>query len=291
MNELVAGQRYHGLRKLSLENGVSEGSNEDGAEARDYLAEYLGWRLMQRAGVLSSRAAFARVHVNGELLGVYINVEQVDKRFLESRLGDDSGWLYKKSGGAGDGLKTHESDGLENPYDDYFCFWRSGGGACAVPPAETLAAELPQRLDIEGFLRMGAVSALIANTDALLFKDNNYYYYDSYQRRAYIPWDLDTTMKTNYDVFAGGVPSGNDMYTAVLLGNWEGDYDAVLTGLLADELSLNTILGEITGAQATAGDAFAGDPYVSGTMADAAESLTSYWTARHAAVSAQAAAH
>src|SRR5690606_38208931 len=126
INQLVPGQTYHGLRKLSMENGVSEGTSEDGAPVSTHVIEHLGWRLMQRAGVVASRAVFARVHVNGDLLGVYVNVEQVDKRFLRSRLGDDDGWLYKKSGSAGDGLKTHENDGLEDPYVAYFCFWLNG---------------------------------------------------------------------------------------------------------------------------------------------------------------------
>jgi hypothetical protein len=291
VNEIVDGQSYYGLRKLSLENGVSEGTTEDGAEVKDHLAEYLGWRLMQRAAVISSRAAFARIHVNGELLGVYANVEQVDKRFLESRLGDDSGWLYKKSGSEGDGLKTHENDGLVDPYDAYFCFWASGGNDCAVPPEETLTAELPQKLDIDQMLRMGAVNALISNSDAPLIKDNNYYYYDWSQGRVYMPWDLDTTMKEHLDVFATGDIGNGASFADVLFTSWEDDYDTVLTMLLENELSLDTILGEIARAETVAADAFASDPFVSGTMSDAAAALTSYWTTRHAEVTAQVAAH
>jgi spore coat protein H len=173
-NELVPGQAFYGLRKFSLENGVSEGSSEDDTPTSDYLAEYLSWRMMVRSGMVTGRAVFARVFVNDELVGVYVNVEQVDKRFLRHRLGDDTGWLYKKSGGAGDGLKTHENDGLINPYEEYFCFWRSGN-ACPVPSAQDLAQDLPSRLNIDQILRYGAVNAIIANADSLLFKDNNYY--------------------------------------------------------------------------------------------------------------------
>lgn len=291
INQLVPGQTYHGLRKLSMENGVSEGTSEDGAPVSTHVIEYLGWRLMQRAGVVASRAVFARVHVNGDLLGVYVNVEQVDKRFLRSRLGDDDGWLYKKSGSAGDGLKTHENDGLEDPYVAYFCFWLNGRDACDAPSAEVLAEELPEKLDIEGFLRMGAVNALIANTDAPLFKDNNYYYYDWYQGRVYLPWDLDTTMRADYDVFTGDFGGANPIYAEVLFTNWEDDYAGILTELLEGELTLEAILGEIARAGAVAGDAFASDPHVSGTMAEAAASLESYWTARHAAVTEQVSAH
>lgn len=37
---------------------------------------------MVRSGAISGRASLARLYVNGELVGVYVNVEQVDKRFL-----------------------------------------------------------------------------------------------------------------------------------------------------------------------------------------------------------------
>lgn len=141
--------------------------------------------MMRLSGAISSRPAFVSLRVNDESLGVYVNVEQVDKRFLEERLGDDSGWLYKKSGGVNDGLETNELGTMDNPYDDYFCFWGSGN-TCALPSSEELASELPVHLDIPQ-LRFGAVNAIIANTDGPLFKDNNYHYYDCASGpRAYI---------------------------------------------------------------------------------------------------------
>lgn len=284
-------QTFYGLKKLSLENGVSEGTTTDNGEASSYLSEYLGWRLMVLSGLVTSRAVFARVHVNGELLGVYVNVEQVDKRFLLHRLRDNSGWLYKKSGSTGDGLKTHETDGLADPYADYFCFWESGGGACAVPPADALAQELPAHLDMEQMLTLGAVNALIANTDAIIFKDNNYYFYDWSGGRLYLPWDLDTAMKEHFDVFAGGGGGMTDKFTAVLFSHWEDDYDAILTDLLANALSLDAIDAEIARAETVAAGAFASDPYMNGTMDSATSEMRIFWAERHAEVQAQVDAH
>ena len=57
INEFVPGQSFFGLRKLSLENGVSSGTNSDSGDVRGLLAEYLGWRLMVRSGAVSGRAA------------------------------------------------------------------------------------------------------------------------------------------------------------------------------------------------------------------------------------------
>lgn len=286
INLYVAGQSWYGLKKLSLENGISEGSTT--GSARDLVAEYLGWRLMSRSGALSGRAAFVRLTVNGEPLGVYVHVEEVDKRFLRDRLGDDGGWLYKKSGSPNDGYKTNET--LANPFEAYFCFWAQN--ACAAPSAAELATTLPQHLAIDQLLRVGAVNALIANTDSPLLKDNNYLFYDwAGGPRSYFPWDLDTTMNRDYDVFTGTVAGGVTMYTDVLYTNWEDDYDAILTGLLSGPLTLAAIHSELDRALAVAGAALDADPNAGGGAAGAVTTLRDWWSTRHAAVTAQVDAH
>ena len=288
INAIVPGQEWYGLKKLSLENGVSSGDNTDGADVGAYLAEYLSWRMMVLSGAVTSRAAFVQVEINGEPLGVYVDVEQPDKRFLEARLGDDSGWLYKKSGGVDDGLKTNELSSEQNPYEEYFCFWASGKG-CAIPSASELLAELPERLDIPQFLRVGAVNAFIANGDGPLFKDNNYYYYDyASGPRVYLPWDLDTTMNDDPGVYMGGGGGGGTSdFDAVLFMHWRDDYTAIVQELLDEKLTRDVIDDELDRAVRVAGEALDDDSYVSGSTADAAESLDAYWTQRLADIQAE----
>ncbi|MBI4606321.1 MAG: CotH kinase family protein [Planctomycetes bacterium] len=282
-NRFVEGQEYHGLHKLSLENGISEGDSE--ASIRDLLAEQISWRIMTLSGAHAGRAALVRLHVNGELLGVYVNVEQVDKVFLRKRLGDDTGWLFKKSGGD-DGWRTRE--GEEDPYEAFFCFWEQGARSCAVPGAGELQDSLPERLHIDRLLRMGGVNMLIGNADGPLAKDNNYYFYDrDGGPRVYLPWDLDTVMKERPDVFSIAAK-----YAEVLFVHWEDDYDRVLTELVEGPLSLEAIHAEIDRALRVAGSALDGDPHLEGDRAAAASSeLKSWWTARHAEVVGQVAAH
>jgi hypothetical protein len=284
LNEYMPGGTFYSLKKLSLENGISEGSSD--AEMRDVVSEYLAWRIMNLSGTHSSRAAFARVFVNGELIGVYVNVEQVDKRFLLSRIGDDSGWLYKKSGSPDDGYKTNET--VANPYEEDVCFWDNN--PCAAPPAAELETYLPAELDIEQMLRFGGVNALIANSDSPLVKDNNFYFYDwAGGGRVYFPWDLDTTMKDSPPIFGG---PGATLYTDVLFTHWEDDYDALLTGLLAGPLALAKIQAELDRVLAVAGSALDADPAIGGdTAADAVSTLDDYWSARHAQVAAELEAH
>ncbi|HEY0133320.1 MAG TPA: CotH kinase family protein, partial [Nannocystis sp.] len=265
-NKFVMGQRWQDLRKLSLENGVSSGDPDDDAEVRDLVGEYLGWRVMQRAGVIASRAAFSNLYVNQELIGVYVDVEQVDTRFLKDRFGDNDGWLVKKSGGDGDGPQTHEDDGMADPFAAYFCFWGKGGQACDPPADDVLLAELPGKLDIVQFLRFGAANAYIANTDGPLFKDNNWYYYDwSGGGRAYMPTDLDTTMKSFTNVLT---PDGH-AFDTVLFTHWMPDYEAILTEIVEVQAPASVMLEELDRVLMVAGPALDGDPWANGTTAAA----------------------
>jgi hypothetical protein len=291
VNYYVSGQTFFGLRKMDWENGVGssvDGCGDDGSSSEALLSEYLGWRMHVKSGAMSSRAAFVDVTVNGEPLGAFLSVEAVDKPFVKSRTGDASGWIWKFSGSPGDGQQTNE--GVDDPYDDYFCFFAKNG--CATPPAGELAAELPGKLDIRQLLTVGAVNAAIANHDAIMLKLNNYIYYDyATGPRLYFPWDLDTTMSESYDVFTGTVPGGTTVFTDALFSNWEDDYDQILSGLLAGPFTPDQIAAEIDRAVEVAGAALEADPYVGGDAAAAGASLKSWWADRHAEVSAQVAAH
>jgi spore coat protein CotH len=284
INHYVDGQTFFGLKKLSLENGISEGDASSSIEA--LASEYLAWRLMDLSGAHASRAAFIRLQVNEDDLGVYVSVEQVDTSFLRTRLGDDGGWLYKKSGGE-DGYQTNE--GVPNPFEERFCFWANGARACGVPSAAELAATLPGYLDIDQMLRMGGVSAFISNTDGPLVKDNNYHFYDfEGGRRVYIPWDLDTVMRDSLNVFTRMA----EKYSDVLFTHWEDDYDLILTELIAGPLRLEAVHAEIEKAFSVAGADLEADPYLSGDSAPATRSrLRDWWSARHAAVTLQVNSH
>lgn len=285
INWAVAGQYWHGLRKLSLENGISEGTGT--GDVRDVLAEYLAWRVMNLSGAMSSRAAFVQLKVNGATIGAYTNVEVVDGRFLRSRLGDDSGWLFKRSGSPEDGYKTNET--MPNPYEADFCFF-SKSATCPFPA--DLETWLPAHLDLPQMIRLGGANALMANTDAPLSKDNNLYFYDGVGGRVYFPWDLDTTMRDAAMVFfRPAVSGGVSFYWDALYAFWEDDYDAEWTALLAGPLSSAAIEAEVDRAVVVGAATLDADPTLAGSTAAAAGEIRDWWIARHAAVSAEVAAH
>ncbi len=132
-----------------------------------------------------------------------------------------------------------------------------------------------------------AVAGMLAAGAALGSTTTNHLFYDGSGPRRYFPWDLDTTMKGDYDVFDGTVAGGTGRYVDVLFSQWEGAYATLLRDLLAGPLSLAAIHAELDRAGTVAGAALDGDAYAGGGSAGAIAELAEWWSARHPAVSAQ----
>ena len=82
-NEIVPGTRWHGLRKISLENG----------DDKDVATEGIAWQIEKLAADAAGTAvdftpglaSWVTLTVNGTDYGIYINVEQRDKSYLQNR--------------------------------------------------------------------------------------------------------------------------------------------------------------------------------------------------------------
>ncbi len=85
LNEFAPGGRLRGLRKINLEYG----------DDTMLVAERLNWELLADFGLNVSRANYARVFVNGDYVGVFTNVERVDRSFAQLHWGENDGQLFK----------------------------------------------------------------------------------------------------------------------------------------------------------------------------------------------------
>ena len=226
INEYVTGQEWHGVKKLSLENGDDE----------NVLTEGFAWAIHQLAYSPSGYstdpgfANWARVKINGTPIGLYLNVEQRDKQYLKNRglWTSNQTWLYKLGDIYSDELKHGSSGG--SPTHAFLCYdpFQSPNRGCSTPDLATFEADLLQRVDMQQMLTMGAVNAFLAHGDSLFSKGKNIYFVDFLigKRRAYLPWDLDSVLnQTQFDIFNPGahyadhvlaVPSFRDAYKQIM---------------------------------------------------------------------------
>lgn len=80
-NKFVKGQKFEGLKKMTLNNMLEDFS---------LIHETLAYEAFRAAEVPSSRTGYADVRVNGEDFGVYLNIETLDDVALERWFGPNS---------------------------------------------------------------------------------------------------------------------------------------------------------------------------------------------------------
>jgi CotH kinase protein len=168
LNEYVSGQTWRGLTKLSLENGGD----------KDPISEGFAWNLHEMAtgdgfyptGYHPGQAAWVRLVVNGQYIGLYTSVEERDSQFLRNRglprgttsMGERRSWLYEiDDRGAGsfeleDGSLPHGPTWTKLCYAP-FTVGNKKNPPCATPNDATLAIELPELIDMSVMLTQAAV--------------------------------------------------------------------------------------------------------------------------------------
>ncbi len=182
-------QVYAGEERLTLNNAISDPS---------YVKQCLGYDVFAEAGIPSPRCNFAKVTVNEEYLGVYVNVESIKKRFLRRHFDDDEGHLYE--GALSDfrpgwvdtfQVKTNKDtpnrsdlEALTQELED---------------PAVDVVDRISPLVDIDAFMRFWATEYLLMHVDGYARNTNNFYIYNdpATEQFQFIPWGIDAIMAPN----------------------------------------------------------------------------------------------
>ena len=181
-NKFKVGQNYDGLKKLNFSNCFKDPT---------FMREKLFFDLCRAHGVPAPRANYANVKYNGEDWGFYTLIEQIDDQFLDWRIGNDSGNLFKAgsnfSGGDGEAnlvylgldqslyessyeLKSNEETNDWYDLIDFIYFLNSSSDA-------EFELGLPSRLNLGPFLSSVAFNNLFSNLDTYTLSARNYYLY------------------------------------------------------------------------------------------------------------------
>jgi CotH kinase protein/Ricin-type beta-trefoil lectin domain len=189
------GQRPLGLEHLTLNNMVQDPT---------MLHEALGYQVYAAAGVPVPEAGYARLTVNGQDYGLYLNVETIDLPFLKRRFGNSNGILYEGEYGVdlrtGDEAKFQLDAGPDPGRAQLTSFIRA-----VEAPGDGVFYGASAQVDTPSFLGMMAVQALIADWDNY-YKANNYriYWNPSVQRWFFIPTGIDQTFVDDSTSVFGG---------------------------------------------------------------------------------------
>lgn len=231
INDLVQGQTWHDLKKLSLENGDDENVVSEGVAWAMHALAFAPEGYPYQPGF----ANWATLSVNGTYIGLYLNVEQRDKRFLKNRQVWTAGetWLYKLGDIYSDEIKAGNG---ESPDHAFFCYdpFQRPRGNCQTPGLPDLQLDLETRIDMQGMLTMGAINAFLGHGDSLFSKGKNIYFADFLggNKRMYLPWDLDSVLsQSQHNIFNPGdhysdiilaVPAFRDQFKQILLDLLDG---------------------------------------------------------------------
>lgn len=184
-NRFVAGQELNSQDRLTLNNAVQDPS---------FVKQCLSFSIFAAAGIPAPRCNFAQVSVNGEALGIYVNVEDADESFIARHFADATGKLFEAEisdfwpgwTGTWDPDSAAAEAGNEEIIDLANVLYQT--------PYPELLAAVESRVDIEQFITYWAVEAVVGHMDGYFYNMNNMFFYidpdDGLMR--FMPWDMDT---------------------------------------------------------------------------------------------------
>lgn len=158
-----------GVNTLTLNN-----SRQDPSLIRQCLA----YRLFARAGIDSPRCNYARIRVNGQDLGAYVNVENMDAQAMGRIYGLPLGTLYK--------IEVDEFK--DSHLDRWTAHFEGFADDASNEPVKAIIAAIKNDktddlsglgalVDFDNYIRYWAMEMLLIHSDGMIRHNNNTYVY------------------------------------------------------------------------------------------------------------------
>ena len=173
---------FAGVDTLTLNNNKQDGSR---------VHQLVGYQFFRAAGLPASHCNLALVSVNGKSLGVYSNVESLDKHHFRRAFKSAKGTLYE---GTVCDFHVHSLVRFERKFGPKKAIAFIKNASIALDSDDrSILGKLGRHLDLDRFYRYWATEVLIGHWDGYVSNKNNYFvYFDSKSERLhFLPWGLD----------------------------------------------------------------------------------------------------
>jgi hypothetical protein len=204
IDEFVTDKEYKGVRKLNL-----IGNHNDPT----YIREKLFYHCWNKLGFEPRRVSFVNVYINDAIYGLYSNVEEIDKQWLNRVYGSDTGNLYKATWGAdlkylGDNANDYKNLGGSNRVYDLQTNEAADDYTPLVKLIKTINSandagyldRLDSIIDYKKYLKILALDVCTGNWDNYAYNKNNFVlWYDSNRAKfEFITFDTDNTFGVDW---------------------------------------------------------------------------------------------
>ena len=173
---------FAGVDTLTLNNNKQDGSR---------VHQLVGYQFFRAAGLPASHCNLALVSVNGKSLGVYSNVESLDKHYFRRAFKSAKGTLYE---GTVCDFHVHSLVRFERKFGSKKAITFIKNASIALDSDDrSILGKLGRYLDLDRFYRYWAAEVLVGHWDGYVSNKNNYFvYFDSKSERLhFLPWGLD----------------------------------------------------------------------------------------------------
>jgi hypothetical protein len=194
-NKYKKDQTFFNLQKLNFGNLVNDPSMMREKITYDLARQYM----------ISPRAVYATISVMGVMIGLFIQVEEVDEKFLTLNFKDDNSNLFKSADegatltykGVNKKDYASEYDLKTNPDDDDWSgLIKMLDKLNNTPDSLGFVKTVNKLLDIDNCLRYMAFDMVNSNFDSYIGSGRNIYLYEDHESDQFklIPWDFNLAM-------------------------------------------------------------------------------------------------
>jgi hypothetical protein len=250
LNSTSPGQNHQGYGSIKLSAAV-----RDPSMAREMLFHEIAAKYMP-----ASQAAYTKLYVNEEYIGVFVNVESVDKQFFENNFGTSNGAAFKA--GVDKKVENLPTTCKQNIFgsleyeDNLECYkgnfeMTSKGGWTELQELSRKLAQEPanvgQVLDIDRVLWMLALNNVMVNLSSYSgnYSLNYFLYRDGNNHFQPVHWDLNLAFGSYKNTGSGSDLDLRALQNLDPLLHSDNLYKPLVSQLLKDPLNKKIYLAHI----------------------------------------------